>query len=92
MEKIRSIDDASVQKIVHLVLHALKCNPHRTQTGDRNTYELCAKHSLTHSIRVLGLLKLRVVRMYMCLASVFLGRERLGPGRRGIWGGGGVVS
>ena len=91
MEKIRLIDEASVQKIVHLVVHAFKCNPHRSQIGDRNTYELCAKNSLTHSIWVLGLLKLEVVGMYMCRVSVFLGRERLGPGRGSIWEGEGVV-
>ena len=92
MEKIRLIDDAAVQKIVHLVVHALKRNPHRTQIGDQNTYELGAKNSLTHSVRVLRLLKLGVVCMFMCLVSVFLGWERHGPGRRGIWGGEGVVS
>ena len=79
-------------KRVHLVVQALKCNKHRTQIGDQNTYELCAKNSLTHSIQVLGLLKVGVVRMYVSLVSMFLGRERLVPGIWGIWEGVGVAS
>ena len=49
MEKIRLIDDASVRKIVHLVVHAWNCNSHKTQIGDRNTYELGARNLLIHS-------------------------------------------
>ena len=71
MEKIRLIDDASVQRIVHLVVHARKCNSHRTQIGDRNTYELCAKNSLTHSIRVLWLLKLVKSGVYLCCQRLY---------------------
>ena len=66
MEKIRLIDEASVQKIVHLVVHAWNCNSHKTQIGDRNTYELGAKNLLTYSIRVLGLLKLMKSGVYLC--------------------------
>ena len=82
MEKVCLIDDASVQKMVHLVVHA--CNSHRTQIGDQNTYELSAKTSLTHSIWVLGLLKLVVVRMYMsCQRLPRLGATR--SRKMGIW-------
>ena len=71
MEKIRLINHASVQRIVHLVVHAWKCNSHRTQIGDRNTYELCPKNSLTHSVRVLGLLKLVKSGVYLCCRQLY---------------------
>ena len=72
MEKIHLIDDASVRKIVHLVVHAWNCNSHKTQIGDRITYELGAQNLLIHSLRVLGLLKLVKSGVYLCCRQLYM--------------------
>ena len=70
MEKIRLIEDASIQNVVHLVVHACESNYSHKILDYRNTYELCAKKNSTYSMQVLGLLEVDTVLCILCIVSI----------------------